>query len=93
MADLDDGSSQRRTVVKLRRKFWTIRARRLSAFVKKHCYTCRVLDVKLAQQKMAPLPQSRTKIAPPFYIISMDFLGPIVIRDTVKRQTHKKVWG
>ena len=89
----EDHSGISRTVAKSRRKFWIIRARRLAAFVKNHCYTCRLLDIKLAQQKMAPLPQSRTKIAPPFYVISMDLFGPIVIRDIVKRRTHKKVWG
>ena len=89
----EDHSGISRTVAKSRRKFWIIRARRLAAFVKNHCYTCRLVDAKLAQQRMAPLPQSRTKIAPPFHIISMDLFGPIIIRDTVKKRTHKKVWG
>ena len=89
----EDHSGITRTVAKSRRKFWIVRARRLAEFVKRHCYTCRLLDAELAQQKMAPLPQSRTKIAPPFFIISMDLFGPIIIRDTVKKRTHKKVWG
>ena len=89
----EDHSGITRTVAKSRRKFWIVRARRLAEFVKRHCYTCRLLDAELAQQKMAPLPQSRTKIAPPFFIISMDLFGPIIIRDTVKKRVHKKVWG
>ena len=89
----EDHSGVTRTVAKSRRKFWIVRARRLAETVKRSCYTCRVLDAELAQQKMAPLPQSRTKIAPPFFIISMDLFGPILIRDTVKKRVHKKVWG
>ena len=89
----EDHSGVTRTVAKSRRKFWIVRARRLAEFVKRRCYKCRLLDAELAQQKMAPLPQSRTKIAPPFYIISMDLFGPITIVDTVKKRTEKKVWG
>ena len=54
----EDHSGVTRTVAKSRRKFWIIRARRLAEFVKRHCYTCRLLDAQLAQQKMAPMPQS-----------------------------------
>ena len=89
----EDHSGITRTVAKSRRKFWIVRARRLAEFIKRHCYTCRLLDAQMAQQKMAPLPQSRTMIAPPFFIISMDLFGPIIIRDTVKKRVHKKVWG
>jgi hypothetical protein len=49
--------------------------------------------MKLAEQQMAPLPKSRTKIAPTFHTTSMDLFGPIEIRDTVKQRTRKKVWG
>ena len=89
----EDHSGVTRTVAKSRRKFWIIRARKIADNIKQHCYQCRILDIKLAEQKMAPLPESRTKIAPAFYIISMDLFGPILIRDTVKKRTHKKVWG
>ena len=89
----EDHSGITRTVAKSRRKFWVVRARRLAEFIKRRCYTCRLLDAQLAQQKMAPLPQSRTEIAPIFYIISMDLFGPITIKDTVKKRVHKKVWG
>ena len=42
---------------------------------------------------MAPLPNSRLKIAPTFHTTSLDLFGPIEIRDTVKQRTRKKVWG
>ena len=89
----EDHSGVTRTVNKSRRKFWIIRARRLADYIKQHCYTCRTLDIELAKQKMAPLPISRTRIAPAFYSISLDLFGPIMIRDSVKKRTHMKVWG
>ena len=89
----DDHSGITKTVAKSRRKFWVIRARKLAEKIKKSCYTCRRLDKELAQQLMAPLPDSRVKISPTFYVVSMDLWGPIKIKDTVKQLTRKKVWG
>ena len=53
---------------------------------------CRLLDKALAQQQMAPLPKSRQVMSPTFQDISLDLIGPVEIRDTVKRRTRKKVW-
>ena len=89
----EDHSGITKTVAKSRRKFWVIRARKLASKIKSSCYTCRRIDKELAQQLMAPLPDSRVKIAPTFYTTSMDLFGPIEIKDTVKQRTRKKVWG
>ena len=89
----EDHTGITKTVSKSRRKFWIVRGRRLAEKVKRSCYTCRTIDKKLAEQQMAPLPTTRTKIAPTFHTTSMDLFGPILIRDTVKQRTRKKVWG
>ena len=73
--------------------FWIVKGRRLAEKIKSSCYRCRLTDKLLAEQKMAPLPTSRLKIAPAFYNISLDLFGPIEIRDTVKKRTRMKVWG
>ena len=44
-------------------------------------------------QQMAPLPDSRLSMSPPFDVTSLDLFGPIEIKDTVKQRTRKKVWG
>ena len=88
----EDHTGITRTVAKSRRKFWIVRARRLAEKVKNSCYRCRITDKQLAEQKMAPLPKCRTKIAPAFFQISMDLLGPVTIRDAVKKRCFKKVW-
>ena len=46
-----------------------------------------------ARQQMAPLPDNRLSMSPPFYFTSLDLFGPIQIKDTVKQRTQKKVWG
>ena len=89
----EDHSGVTRTVAKSRRKFWIIKARKIAKTVKRSCYRCRLLDKVLAQQQMAPLPNSRLTMSPTFQDISLDLFGPMEIRDTVKRRTKKKVWG
>ena len=89
----EDHSGVTRTVAKSRRKFWILHARKLAEKIKHACYECRLIDKKLAEQKMAPLPKSRLKIAPPFFTISMDLFGPIEIKDSVKQRSRKKVWA
>ena len=88
----EDHSGITKTVAKSRRKFWIVRGRKLATKVKRSCYECRRMDKELAEQQMAPLPDSRLKVAPTFHITSMDLCGPYEIRDTVKQRTKKKVW-
>ena len=44
-------------------------------------------------QLMAPLPKVRLSMVPVFFVTSLDLFGPIMIKDTVKQRTKKKVWG
>lgn len=47
-------------------------------------YKCWVMDKKVAEEKIAPLPTTRTMIVPSFYTILMDFSGPFLLCDTVR---------
>ena len=47
----------------------------------------------MALQQMAPLPKERLAMTPVFYITSMDLIGPLMIKDSVKGRVEKKVWG
>ena len=89
----EDHSGVTRTVAKSRRKYWIVRARRLALKIRLSCRRCRLLDKKLAMQQMAPLPEERLAMTPVFYITSMDLFGPVLIKDSVKQRTEKKVWG
>ena len=89
----EDHSGVTKTVAKARRKFWILRARRVAQSLKNSCYVCRLLDKHLAMQQMAPLPDSRLAVTPPFHTTSIDLFGPFVVRDMVKKRTKMKVWG
>ena len=88
----EDHSGTTRTVAKSRRKFWIVRGRKLADKIKYNCYRCRFLDIRMMKQQMAPIPRSRWMLSPPFYIISLDLTGPVLIKDTVKQRGKKKVW-
>ena len=89
----EDHSGVTKTVAKARRKFWIVRARRVAQTLKNSCYVCRLLDKQLGMQQMAPLPDSRLAVSPPFHTTSIDLFGPFVIKDMVKKRTEMKVWG
>ena len=82
-----------RTVARSRRRYWIVRARKLANKIRRSCYECRLLDKKMAMQQMAPLPLSRLSVSLPFDVTSLDLFGPILIKDSVKKKTTKKVWG
>ena len=88
----EEHSGTTKTLAKSRRKFWIVRGRRVAEKVR-NSYKCRLLDKKLAEQQMSPLPECRLTIAPVFNVTSIDLFGPLEIRDTVKKRTHMKVWG
>ena len=89
----EDHSGVTKTVAKARRKFWIVRARRVAQTLKNSCYVCKLLDKKLAMQQMAPLPDSRLAVSPPFHTTSIDLFGPFDVKDMVKKRTKMKVWG
>lgn len=89
----EDHTGVTRTLAKSRRKYWIIRGGRLSRKIRRECYTCRKLDKEMAGQLMAPLPDFRLASSPVFDVTSMDLTGPLMIKDTVKKRTHTKVWG
>ena len=89
----EDHAGVSKTVALSRRRYWIVRAGRIASKIRRSCFTCRILDKKLAEQQMSPLPAFRLAAAPVFNVTSMDLFGPLTIRDTVKKRTHMKVWG
>ena len=62
----EDHSGTSRTVAKSRRKYWIVRGRKLADKIKRNCYRCRFLDIRMMKQQMAPIPRSRLVLSPPF---------------------------
>ncbi|XP_022798305.1 uncharacterized protein LOC111336463 [Stylophora pistillata] len=64
------------TTGKVRRKYWMLKANKLSKTVKFKCVTCREMAHKAETQLMADLPALRSAPqTPPFYYSSCDYFG------------------
>ena len=81
------------TLAKLQRKFWVPGARKMIKTIKNRCIICRKLTKKIEDQCMGQVRTERLKTAAPFYHTAVDLLGPLTIRDTVKKRTHGKAFG
>lgn len=80
------------TLLKMRRKAWVVRGRRLAQKAVDSCITCRK-KAKRCQQIMADLPPERARPAAPFEYTSVDLFGPYHVKDDVKKRVSLKVWG
>ena len=69
------------TTAKVRRKYWILKANKLSKTVKSKCVFCKKMAHKAETQVMASLPQLRlAPQTPPFYYTACDYFGPILVR-------------
>ena len=81
------------TLLKMRKRAWVIRGRRLAQKIVDSCILCKKRTAKLCQQVMAELPPERTTPAAPFEYTTTDLFGPYKVRDDVKKRVSIKVWG
>ncbi|RXN35876.1 gag-pol fusion poly [Labeo rohita] len=81
------------TVLRMRRKAWVIRGRRIAQKVINNCVQCRKNRAKKCQQVMGDLPPERTQPTAPFEFTTVDLFGPYHVKDDVKKRTSLKVWG
>ncbi|XP_060777189.1 uncharacterized protein LOC132886503 [Neoarius graeffei] len=81
------------TLLKMRKKAWVIRGRRIAQKVVDSCLFCRKSRVRKCQQVMADLPLERTEPAAPFEFTTVDLFGPYQVKDEVKKRVTMKVWG
>lgn len=83
---------QLRTAAEVRKRYWIVGDTRLSKQVVRQCTTCRRHRGRPLEQKMADLPEYRTKpCSPPFQTTLVDYLGPISVK--VSRNTTTKGYG
>lgn len=67
------------TTAKTRRKYWSLKANKLSKSEKFRCVTCREMAHKAETQLMAELPLLRlAPQTPPFHYTACDYLDPSV---------------
>ena len=80
------------TTVKIRRKFWILRAHNLARKVKHECVFCKRTEHKLEIQLMADLAEKRlAPQTPAFYYTSCDYFGPYAVK--VERNKTAKHYG
>lgn len=81
------------TLLRMRKKAWVIRGRRLAKKVVDSCVICRKARVTKCQQIMGDLPLERTQPARPFEFTTVDLFGLCEVKDTVRKRVRLKVWG
>ena len=77
------------TLAKFRNKFWTPQGSKVAEAVVKRCQLCKLRRPKLMSLKMGYLPEERSKPAPPFSVVMVDYFGPYPIRGEVQKRTRR----
>lgn len=81
------------TLVRMRKKAWVIRGRKLAQKIVDNCVTCRKAKARRCQQIMSDLPPERIAPANPFEYTTVDLFGPYEVKDEVRKKVKLKVWG
>ncbi len=82
------------TLLRMRKKAWGIKGRRLAKKVADSCVICRKARAIRCQQIMADLPPERVGPVTPFKFTTVDLFGPYKVKDEVKKRVRLiKVWG
>ena len=80
------------TTAKVRRKYWILKANKLSKSVKSKCVFCRQMAPKQETQLTAHLPVLRlAPQTPPFYYTACDYFGPYNVK--IGRNKTAKHYG
>ena len=72
--------------------YWIVRGRYLSAKVTKACNFCKIARKETETQRMGLLPDFRTTQSHPFSAVSVDYMGPMDVYDTIKKRTKMKAY-
>lgn len=72
--------------------YWPIRGRRLATAVVHQCIKCFRTEPKFITPLMALLPRQRVTVQRPFSQCEVDFCGPLLIRNGIRRIIHVKAY-
>ena len=81
------------TLLRMRKKAWVLKGRRLAQKMVDSCVTCRKAKAKKCQQIMSDLPAVRITPARSFEYTTVDLFGPYEVKDEVRKKVRLKVWG
>lgn len=81
------------TLLRVRKRAWIVKGRKLAKKVVDSCVTCRKARTKKCQQIMSDLLPERTNAQRPFEFKTLDLFGPYEVKDEVRKKVRLKVWG
>lgn len=81
------------TLLRMRKKAWVIKGRKLAKKRVDNCVVCRKARARKCQQIMSDLPPERITPARPFEYTTVDLFGPYEVKDEVRKKVKLKVWG
>ncbi|XP_011858442.1 PREDICTED: uncharacterized protein LOC105555996 [Vollenhovia emeryi] len=77
------------TLNSIREEFWPIFAKSRVKKILRNCVRCRKAHPKAGWQLMGELPAVRVNISRPFYNCGVDYCGPFLVRDRIRRNSKK----
>ena len=86
------GYSSRFVAAKIREQYFIPQLTNRLSKIARNCYKCKLLRQEEAEQLMAPQKQIRLEMVPAFTNIMIDYAGPMLAYDEVKRRVSKKVY-
>ena len=80
------------TLARSRNYVWIVRGSQLAKKIVRGCPKCNRERKELLMQQMANVKDEQLTIAPPWTHICLDFAGPVLVKDQVKKRTRMKSW-
>lgn len=77
----------------IRRIYWPIKGKFTARSVISKCVRCTKAKPQITQPLMGQLPRQRVEILRPFAITGVDFAGPLIIRNGLRRISGVKAWN
>ena len=92
-AHKEDHRGAKITLWRSRTQAWVWRGLKVAERIVKACIWCRAKRAKLCEQRIGDVPEDRLEVgSPPFTWVSLDLMGPILVKSMVKSRTMMKVW-
>ncbi|XP_011866742.1 PREDICTED: uncharacterized protein LOC105561401 [Vollenhovia emeryi] len=77
------------TLAAVRCEFWPIAGRSIVKKLVRNCVVCRKANPVPCQQLMGRLPEARVQESRPFSRVGVDYCGPFMVRDRVRRNSRQ----
>lgn len=81
------------TLARFRQKFWIPQGSKIASSTVENCQMCKVKKPTLLTQRMGDLPTVRSKPAPPFTFVAVDYFGHFLVRGDIQKRVTGKAWG